>query len=294
MYSGFIKYLYLFLKYFHRVLFYTMLVVAVSVVVPSCGGSKKSASMRQIEKHEKKYGGDSWKSKEVKKAEEKQRQQEETAKKEAEKNRKDGITRHRAFQTQETRDRMDEHMKESNQKYSTKKEFFLVRWFRPKDDIEKIEKRRAKEVKKRMAATRKKAEKNNEERRISSVKTKERKFSKPDPKDEQHGGGGSYKEGNSTKYNNPSDMQQGGGGSYAEGKSKSRVKASDYQQGGGGSYQEGKSGKRQKASDIQQGGGGNMSGKSKKLKASSSTGETKGTSPRKNPFSRKSKPKAGE
>ncbi|MDR1171351.1 MAG: hypothetical protein LBL24_02740 [Bacteroidales bacterium] len=230
--------------------------------------------MRQIEKHEKKYGGDSWKSREVKKAEAKQKKQEEEAQKEAEKIHKDGITRHRAFQTQETRDRMDQHLKESDERHSTKKVFFLVRWFRPVDNIEKIEKRRAKEVKKRMAATLKKAEKNNAEHRITNVKTKERTFSKPDPKNEQHGGGGAYREGSATKYNSPSDMQQGGGGSYAEGKSKSRVKASDSQQGGGSSYQEGKSGKRQKAS--------------------SSVGETKGTSPRKNPFSRKTKPKAGE
>jgi hypothetical protein len=272
MYSGSVKHIYF--GRFHRALLYALLLGAVATGVPSCGGSKKSASMRQIEKHEKKYGGDSWKSKEVKKAEAKQKKQEEEARKEAEKIHRDGITRHREFQTQETRDRMDQHLRESNERYSTKKEFFLVRWFRPKDEIEKIEKKRAREVKKRMAATRRKAEKNNAERRISSVKTKERKFSKPDPKNEQQGGGGSYREGSATKYNSPSDMQQGGGGSYAEGKSKSRARASDYRQGGGGSYQEGKSGKRQKAS--------------------SSTGETKGTSPRKNPFSRKSKPKAGE
>jgi hypothetical protein len=264
-----------FFKPFRRVLLYALLLGAVAAGVSSCGGSKKSASMRQIERHEKKYGGDRWKSREVKKTEAKQKKQEEEAKKEAEKIRKDGITRHREFQTQETRSRMDQHLKESDERHSTKKEFFLVRWFRPKDDIEKIEKRRAKEVKKRMAATRRKAEKNNDERRMTSVKTRERTFSKPDPNHEQHGGGGAYQEGGSaTKYNQPSDMQQGGGGSYAEGKSKSRAKASDSQQGGGSSYREGKSGKRQKAS--------------------SSIGETKGTSPRKNPFSRKTKPKAGE
>jgi hypothetical protein len=254
------------------ILLYALLWVAIAIVAPSCGGSRKSASMRKIERHERKYGGDSWKSKEVRKAEAKQKKQEEDARKEAEKIRRDGITRHREFQTQETRDRMDQHLAETNERHSTKKEFFLVRWFRPKTDIEKIEKRRAKEVKKRMAATRKKAEKNNAVHRISGFKTKERKSSKPKPDDMQHGGGGSYKEGSATRHNNPASVQQGGGGVYAEGKSKNRAKPSDYQQGGGG----------------------NMSGKGKKVKASSSVGETKGTSPRKNPFSRRSKPKAEE
>ena len=237
--------------------------------------------MKQIEKHSKKnpVGDDGLpvaargsESKKVRQAKEKQQKQQETTAKEAEKARKDAITRHRAYQTQETRDRMDQHLKESDKRYSTKKEFFLVRWFRPKDDTEKIEKRQAKETQKRMVATRKQAEKNNAERRISSIKTKERKFAKPDPRNEQHGGGGSY----------------------TSGKSKGMVKSSDFQQGGGGSYREGTSGKQQKASDFQHGGGGNMSEKSKKAKASSSVGETKGTSPGKNPFSRKSKPKAGE
>ena len=303
MHSGLVKYIYLFFRRFHRILLYALLMGAVAVTVPSCGGSKKSSSMKKIEKQSKKnpVGEDglptptrSSESKKVRQALAKQKKQEEQEAKEAEKIRRDGITRHREFQTQETRDRMDQHLKESDDRYNKKKEFFLVRWFRPKDDIEKIEKRRAKEVKNRMAATRKKAEKNNEERRISSVKTKERKFSKPDPGDIQHGGGGTYKEGSATRYANPSDAQHGGGGSYTEGKSKSSAKASDIQLGGGGSYQEGKSGKRQKESDYQHGGGGNMSGKNKKVKASSSSGETKGTSPRKNPFSKKSKPKAGE
>ena len=292
MYTGLVKYIYLFFRNFHKILMYALLMGTITLMVPSCGSSKKSSHMRKIEKQSKKQEK-GLKSKEVKKAEAKQKKQEEDAAKEAAKIHRDGITRHRAFQTKETRDRMDQHLKESDQKYSNKKEFFLVRWFRPKDDVEKIEKKRAKEVKKRMAATRKKADKNNDELRISSVKTRERKSSKPDPKNEQHGGGGSYKEGGASSYANPSAVQHGGGGSYSEGRSKSRANASDFQLGGGGSYQEGKSGKRQKASDIQQGGGGEISKKNKKVKASS-PGGTKDTSPRKNPFSKKSKPKPGE
>jgi len=277
MYSGLDKYILMLFK----ICRHAVLLGMVAVMTPSCGGSKKSPSMRQIEKHSRKnpigengnpvpMRGDS---KKVRQAMEKQQKQQETAKKEADKAHKDGITRHRAFQSQETRDRMDQHLKESNKKYGNKKEFFVVRWFRLGNDIEKIEKRRAKEVRKRMAATRKKAEKNNEARIISSVRTKERKSSKPpNPMDMQHGGGGTYKESGATKYNSPSDMQMGGGGKYASGKANSRVKPSDIQQGGGGSYQEAKSKRQVK-------------------KASSATANTKGTSPRNNPFSKRSKPK---
>jgi hypothetical protein len=203
--------------------------------------------MRQIEKHAKKNpvdenglpvakGGSG--SKKVKKALAQQQKQKETEKKEAEKAYKDAITRHRAFQTQETRNRMDQHLKESNKRHSNQKEFFVVRWFRPKDDIEKIEKRQAKEVQKRMAATRKQADKNNEEFRVSrNTKTKGPKRSLPSPNDIQHGGGGTYKEGSATRYVSPSSIQHGGGGSYAEGRSGNRRNASDFQHGGGGTYQ---------------------------------------------------------
>ena len=282
-----------------KILYVILLGIAV-VVIPSCGGSKNSSSMRQIEKHSRKYPigedglpvpGRSKESKKVKAAKEKQQKDKEAQAKEAEKAYKDAITRHREFQSQETRDRMDQHAKESDKRYSNKKEFFIVRWFRPKDDVEKIEKRRAKEVEKRMAATRKKAEKTNKEFGITDVETpKQQKLGRPNPKDIPQGGGGTYKEGGATRYARPSDMPQGGGGSYSDGKSSGRVRSSDFQQGGGGSYQSGKSGnrqsasdqqqggggsyqtgksvKRQKASDHQQGGGGNMSGKSKKQKKS--------------------------
>ena len=265
MHSVLVTYMRLVLRKFHKTLFYVICLGMSAMMLSSCGGSKNSSSMRQIEKHSKKnpVGDDGFpvaarssESKKVRQAMEKQRKQQETAAKEAEKAQKDAITRHRALQTQETRDRMDQHLKESDKRYSNKKEFFLVRWFRPREDAEKIEKRRAKEVQKRMAATLKKAEKNNAERRISSVKTEERKFSRPDPKNEQHGGGGTYKEGSATGRVHPSDIQHGGGGSYAAGQSKKRLSASDFQQGGGGSYREGSSGKQQKASDFQQGGGG--------------------------------------
>ena len=249
--------------------------------------------MKQIERESKK-GERSLKNSEAKKAEEKQAKKEKERKKEEAKAYQDAITRHRAFQTDETRNRMDTHLKESNAKYTEKKEFFLVRWFRPKDDLEKLEKRRAKEVEKRMAANRKKAEKNNEARLASSFKGKERKASKPDPSNVQMGGGGTYKVGSATSAVNPSSIQMGGGGSYKEGSAKNAVNPSSIQIGGGGTYREGKSKSSANPSSVQQGGGGNMSGKSKKVKSGSETKNTKGTSPRKNPFSKKEKPKAGE
>ena len=252
-------------------------------MISSCGGSQNYSSVRQIDKHSRKYPVDEngnpvatrrTDSKKVRQAIAKQQKREEETKKEAEKAYRDGITRHRAMQTPETRDRMDQHLKESEKRNSNNKEFFLVRWFRPKDDIEKIENRRDKEVKKRMAANRKTAEKNNEARTASSFKGTERESVRPQPGDMQHGGGGSYREGSATRYASPSDIQMGGGGTYASGGSNSKVKASDIQQGGGGSYQQGNTKKQVK-------------------KASSATANTKGTSPRNNPFAKRSKPKPG-
>ena len=82
--------------------------------------------------------------KKVRKAIAKQEQQKKDAAKAAEKVQKDGIKSHRAAQTKETLKRMDQNQKATNQRY--KKEFFLIRWLRPKTDIEKIQ---AKEDKKR-------------------------------------------------------------------------------------------------------------------------------------------------
>ena len=233
-----------------RKILHAILLGMVVVMLSSCGGSKQSASMKQIQKHAKKnpVGDDGLpiptRGKAKKAVEQQQKTQAATAK-EIEKSYMDAITRHRSNQTQETRERMERNLKESNKRHRTQKEFFMVRWFRLKDDVEKIEKQRAKEVQKRMAATRKKAEKYNKELGITGVKpTKERKVKRPDPKDTQHGGGGVYKEGGSRKYANPSDMPQGGGGSYAEGKSTSRVRPSDIQHGGGGNYQSEKPKKR--------------------------------------------------
>jgi len=265
MYSGLAKYRFLFYKTFRKIWLYTVLLGMVVVMASSCGGSKKSASMRDIEKQSKKYPVDEnglptatskSGSKKVRQALAQQEKQKAAEKKEADKNYKDAVTRHRAFQTQETRDRMDQHLKQSNKKYSKEKEFFVARWFQPKDDIEKIEKRRAKEDQKRMAATRKKAEKTNKESGFQRVtKTRENKKQLPSPNDMPQGGGGAYKEGKAKKYASPSGIQHGGGGSYKEGKSGGR-KASETQQGGGGTYKAGKSGKGQRASDYQQGGGG--------------------------------------
>jgi len=119
----------------------------------SCGTSKQSLSMRKIEKHSKKnpVGEDGLpvavrgsESKQVRQAKEKQQKRQAEEAKEAEKAYKDAITRHRANQTQEMRDRMDRNLKETEKRHSRDKEFFLVRWFKPKDSIEKIEKMRTK------------------------------------------------------------------------------------------------------------------------------------------------------
>jgi len=243
-----------------------------SMLISSCGSTQQSASMRQIERHAKKnpVGVDGHlipTRGKAKKAMEQQQKQKEAMAKEAEKAYRDGLTRHRSVQTQETLNRMDRNLKETEKKYSNKKEFFVVRWFQPKDNIEKIEKQRAKEVQKRMAASRKKAEKTNEELGIAKVRTgQERKTTKSfSPKDIPQGGGGVYKEG-ASKSVNQANIPQGGGGTYVEGKSKKGQKASDFQHGGGGNYQSKKSKKNQNPSNFQQGGGGNMSEKNKKKK----------------------------
>ena len=225
-----------------RKILYLIFLGTVVVMLFSCGGSKQSTSMRQIEKHAKKYpvddngrplptGG------KAKKAMDQQQKKKAAADKETQKSHTDALTRHRSIQTKETRERMERNLKESNKKNSTQKEFFVVRWFRSKDDVEKIEKRRAKEMQKRMAATRKKSEKINKELGVTGDRTvKKKKVKKIDPKDIQHGGGGVYKEGKAKKYASPADMPQGGGGTYVEGKSSGKARSSDVQQGGGGTY----------------------------------------------------------
>ena len=266
-----------------RKIFYIILLGFSALMLSSCGGSKKPSGMRQFEKHSRKYPVDengvhvptrNSDSKKVRQAMARQQKREAEEKKEAEKVYRDGITRHRSLQSPETLERMDQHSKETEIKYGIRKEFFLVRWFRPKDDVKKIEDRRDKEVKKRMAANRKTAGKNNEARMASSFQGNERQSTRPQPGDIQHGGGGTYQGGSATRYVNPSDIQMGGGGTYVSGKSNSRVKPSDIQQGGGGSYQEGKTKKQVK-------------------KASSATANTKSASPRNSPFSKRSKPKPG-
>lgn len=212
---------------FLTVLLYITLIIVMAVTLPSCSGSKKSATVRQIERQEKKNERKS-KSKEVKKAEKAQQKQRQESLKAAEKARLDGITRHRSMQTEEVRGRMDDHLAEANKRHE-KKDFFLVRWFKPADDIERIEKKRVKELKKRMAATRKQADRNNEARMATGFKGSERKAQRPSPEDVQHGGGKSM-----------------------------------------------------------------PGGKSKNVNADLGISNTKGTSPRKNPYSEKRKPKAGE
>jgi hypothetical protein len=228
-----------------RILFYAVWLGMATVMFSSCGGSKKSSSIRKIEKHAKRNPVDDRgnpvaargsESKQVRQAMEKQQKQKEATAKEDQKAYKDAITRHRTIQTQETRDRMDRNLKETEKRHRTDKEFFLVRWFKPKDSIEKIEKRRAREVQKRMAANLKKAEKTNTEYRVSSFKPAKRESKKPpDPKDVVHGGGGNYNAGSKGRVN-PSDIQHGGGGSYKESRATAGVNPSNVQHGGGGSY----------------------------------------------------------
>ena len=213
--------------------------------------------MRQIEKHSKRHVIQVDKdgnhvpvvvhqkhSKQVRQALEKQRKQQEAEEKEALKSQREAITRHRQMQTPEVRARMDRNLTEVNKRHSPKKEFFLKQWLRPKDDIAKIEKRQAKEVEKRMAATRKKAQKTNEQfGKVSAKTTKTRKVKLPNPKDSPQGGGGTYKNTGATQYVNPANIQFGGGGSYNSGNAK-QVKPSDIQHGGGGTYKEGKTKKK--------------------------------------------------
>ena len=213
----------------------------IAIMFSSCGGSKQSSKMRQIEKHSKKNPMDENglplppRGSKARQAMDQQQKKKEADKKEADKTYREALKQHRELQTPEVRNRMDQRAKETDKKYSNKKEFFLVRWFRPKDEVEKIEKRREKEVQKRMAATRKQAKENNKQIGVSSAKpAKSRKVKRPDPRDVQVGGGGAYKEASATKYVNPKDIQQGGGGSYNKGNSKNLPKPSDYQQGGGG------------------------------------------------------------
>ena len=258
----------LFFRKFHYLLLYALLLGTTAMICSSCGGSKNTSKMRQVEKRAKKNpvtvdkegyhvvnsASGQVESKKVQQAKEKQKKKEAAEEKEAEKAYRDAITRHRAVQTQETRERMDQNLKESNRRYSKKKECFVVRWFRPKDEVEKIEKQRAKETQQRMAATRKKAEENNKAMGLTLPTTgKERKSAKPDPKNEALGGGGTYKEGSATRYVNPSNIQHGGGGTYTESKSKSRVKA-ESPQGGGGTYVAGSKSKKSVKASPQLGG----------------------------------------
>ena len=232
-----------------RKILYVLVFGLATVMISSCGSSNKSASMRKIERHAKKNpvdrngnpvaSGRSG-SRKVRKAIEAQEKRQAAIFKEAEKNQRDAITRHRSVQTQETRDRMDNNLKASNKRHRAEKDFFVARWFQPSNDIDKIEKRRAKETQKRMAATLKQAEKNNKDFGVSTAATNNQKKSTnlPSPKDMPHGGGGAYKEGNNSRNVSASDYQHGGGGIFQKGKSKNQQKASDFQHGGGGNMSE--------------------------------------------------------
>jgi hypothetical protein len=164
--------------------------------------------MRQIEKHSRQNPPPTGtaenllagtKNREIKQALIKREKQQKEEKQEAQKVYEEGLERHRSLQTEETRNRMASRLKESEQKYGLKKEFFLVRWFRPRDPIEKIEKKRIKETQKRMTATRKKSEQNNITYNRRNTANVERKSKEATPKDMPHGGGGTYTESRARK-----------------------------------------------------------------------------------------------
>ncbi|MDR2040066.1 MAG: hypothetical protein LBQ60_19250, partial [Bacteroidales bacterium] len=93
--------------------------------------------MRKIDKEAKR----DYRSKEEKKADAEREKKEKVRKKEEEKTYSEALKQHRSLQSEEMLRKMDYDLSVSNKKYGKKKEFFLVRWFKPKDDIEKIEKR---------------------------------------------------------------------------------------------------------------------------------------------------------
>jgi len=166
-----------------KLLIYIILLGTALVMSPSCGGSKQSASMRKIEKQSKKIpmyeASDGTKiplpqNKKARQAVVQQMKKKEANEKATQKSQRDAIKQHRELQSPEVRARMDQNLKETNKRQSNKKEFFVKRWFRPKDDVAKIEKQRAKETEKRKAATLKKAEKTNEQLGLSSDKKKPR------------------------------------------------------------------------------------------------------------------------
>jgi hypothetical protein len=259
------------------------LITAMPVIIgTSCGSSKKtygyskkSSGMKKIDRASPliydKEGGYrvDHRGPEQKKADAVREKKEADKQKEADKTYKEALKRHRSIQSEEVQQRMDYHLSISDKEYSKKKEFFLKRWFKPSTDKEKIEKRRAKEVEKRMAATRKKAEQNNTERMSSSVEGHKRKSKgRADPADYQHGGGGVYKEGKGGGVNADDYQQSGGGGRYKEGKA-SGVKPESQQIGGGGRYKEGKAKSVKSESQSSGGGGRYREGKAKSVKSES-------------------------
>ncbi|MDR3093878.1 MAG: hypothetical protein LBU62_04460 [Bacteroidales bacterium] len=266
------------MKHFSKYCPVLLLVAVMAIMGASCSSSKKthgsnskqSASMRKINRDspliwdkEEGYKVDS-RGPEQKKADAAREKKDAAKKKESDKTYKEAVKKHREIQSKDVQERMDYHLAVTNKENSKEKECFIKRWFRPSTDVEKVEKRRAKEVEKRMAATRKKADQNNEERTTSSFKGKKRQSKgKADPADyqmrsnykegqnglnpadyQENGGGGKYKSG-ASKVKSSDSAPAGGGGKYKSGTSK--VKSSDSAPGGGGRY---KSGRGVKASDF--------------------------------------------
>ncbi|MDR2847855.1 MAG: hypothetical protein LBV39_01995 [Bacteroidales bacterium] len=260
------------MKYFPKYCPILLMVVLMALMGVSCGSSKKahggaykqSAGMRKINRDsplildkDEGYKVDS-RGGQQKKADADRAKKDAAKKKEADKTYKEALKRHREIQTKDVQERMEHHLAVTNKENSKEKEFFLKRWFRPSTDVDKVEKRRAKEVEKRMAATRKRADQNNDERTTSSFKGHKRKSAgKANPEDSQlksaykegqtglssseyqeNGGGGSYKSG-ASKVKTSDSAPAGGGGRYKSGASK--VKTSDSAPaGGGGKYRQGR------------------------------------------------------
>ena len=151
----------LILRIFRKFLFYALLLVMALPLVSSCAGSKNERIIRKIERQSKRnpaptdldaIGNNRRESKKVRTAIKKQQKRDKEALKAAEKAQREAIQRHRNIQTPETREQMDRHLSETNQRY--KKESFWSRMFRPKTEQEKIDRRREKEARKRLAAQR--------------------------------------------------------------------------------------------------------------------------------------------
>ena len=107
----------LFDRFFRKLLFYAVLLLISALAVSSCGGSKKSAKIKRVERHgnfDPNNPAKNDRSKTVRKALKESEKQRKKDFKEAEKLLKKGVNkRHLANQDKETRKRMDALRKQS-------------------------------------------------------------------------------------------------------------------------------------------------------------------------------------